>query len=115
MEILVYAEQFRNARWDVWEHNCSPSEVDAVVSFALARASQRSSGSKPNQADFLEGARQIFDVVRDAALSPKDGDTRVYCICVDQMVIGVYEKIRQYSHKLAVSREQVAVPLRMSA
>jgi len=115
MKILVYAEQFRNGNWDVWEHSCSPNEINAVLSSALAQANKRSLRSKPTHDDFLEGARQLFDVALDPALSPRDGDTQVYCVCVDHLVIGVYEKIRQYSPKRPVGRELADAPLQMSA
>ncbi len=42
MEIVIFAEQFRNGSWDVWEHICSPKEVEAVVDSARVRARVRS-------------------------------------------------------------------------
>lgn len=115
MEIVIYAEQFRYGNWGVWEHTCSPKEVDAVVNSALNRANGRSLNGKPVHDDFLEGARHLFNVSRGSAIAPKDGDTRVYCVCVDHLVIGVYEKIRQYSHRLASARQLAEVPLGISA
>jgi len=115
MEIVVFAEQFRNGRWDVWEHTCSPKEVQAVVSSALARANDRSLNAKPTHDDFLESARSLFEVAHSPVKRPDEGDTRVYCVCVDQLVIGVYEKIRQYSQRLAETHDFAQAGLRMSA
>ena len=46
--------------------------------------------AKPVLDDFLESARCLFDVKRGTLLNPRNGDTRVYCLCVDKLVIGVY-------------------------
>ncbi len=115
MEIVVFAEQFRNGRWDVWEYECNPIEAKAVVDSALARASGRETSAKPIHDDFLESARCLFDVARGTLASPRNGDTRVYCVCVDKLVIGVYEKIRQYSQQLTETHEFAEAGMRMSA
>ncbi|MGA9062687.1 MAG: hypothetical protein WB341_13595 [Terracidiphilus sp.] len=101
MEIVVFAEQFRSGSWDVWEHRCSPREVQAVVDTARVRANVRSLNGRLIHDDFLEGARCMFDVARGTANDPRDGDTQVYCVCVDQVVIGVYQKVRRYSQRFA--------------
>lgn len=115
MEIVVFAEQFKSGSWDVWEHTCSPKETQAIVDCALVRAKVRSSNGQPIHDDFLEGARCTFNVTRGSANSPKDGDIRVYCICVDRIVIGVYEKICQYSQQVAEYHEFVEVALQQTA
>lgn len=115
MEIVVFAEQFRNGSWDVWEYECNPVESKALVDSARARANGREVDAKPIHDDFLESARCQFDVNRGTLLNPRNGDTRVYCVCVDKLVIGVYEKIRQYSERLAESHQFVEAGMRMSA
>jgi hypothetical protein len=115
MKIVVYAEQFKDGSWDVWEHMCSQKEVDAIVNTAINRANGRALNSKPNHSDLLVGARRQFDVASGPAVTPKEGDTRVYCLCIDQLVIGVYKKIRQHSQRLSVDQELVEVPMRLSA
>ena len=115
MEIVVFAEQFRSGSWDVWEHTCSPKEIEAVVDCALVRARVRSSNGRPTHDDFLEGARCAFDLAHGSANRPKDGDIRVYCVCVDRVVIGVYEKILQYSQQVAGAHEYVEVALQQTA
>jgi hypothetical protein len=115
MKIFVFAEQFRDGGWDVWEHACTSKEVKAVVDSAVARAGDRSLNGRPIHDDFLESARSIFDVTGDRAGDASDGDTRVYCVCVDQFVIGVYEKIRKYSQRIAETHELVEVALQKSA
>lgn len=115
MEIVIYAEQFSNGSCEVWEHTCSPKEVQAIVDSARARANDRGLSVHPIHDDFLESARSVFDVTRDSAGNPRDGDRRVYCICVDQLVIGVYEKIRLYSQQITETHELIEIPLRKSA
>jgi hypothetical protein len=112
MSIVVFAEQFRIGSWDVWEHTCSPKEVEALVDSAVARAMSRTSVEKPAHDDFLQGARHIFNVALGPANDPRDGDIRVYCVCVDQVVIGVYDKVRQYSEGV---RELAGLALKKSA
>ncbi len=115
MEIVVFAEQFKNGSWDVWEYQCNPIESNAVVQSALARANGREVNAKPVFDDFLESARCLFDVKRGTLLNPRNGDTWVYCLCVDKLVIGVYEKIRQYSDRLSESHRFADAGMRMSA
>jgi hypothetical protein len=115
MKTVVFAEQFRNGSWDVWEHACSRNEVEAVFDSAFERAHQRSSHGQPAHDDFLESARSIFNVTLGTAESPRDGDTRVYCVCMGQVVIGVYEKVRQYSQRVMENHDFVGVGLKKSA
>jgi len=115
MEIIVYAEKFINGNWDVWEHTCSPMEVEILVDSVRTRAHNRPSNCKPTHDDFLQSARHIFDIARGVPANPQEGETHVYCVCVGHLVIGVYEKITQYSQRLAMSHELVDAPLRMSA
>ncbi len=115
MEIVVFAEQFTNGNWDVWEHTCTPKEVQAVLDSARATANDRSLEAHPIHGDFLEGARSVFDVAHGPADNPRDGDQQVYCVCLNELVIGVYEKIRRYSQKIMENHEFVEVPLRRSA
>ena len=115
MEIVVFAEQFKNGIWDVWEYQCNPIEAKALVDSAITRAMGRAAGAEPAHEDFLESARCLFDVTRGSQVSPRNGDTRVYCVCVDKLVIGVYEKIRQYSQSLTKAQEYVDAGARMTA
>jgi len=111
MRFVVFAEQFRHGNWDVWEHQCSPSEVTALLDSALERSKQRSSKGRPTHNDLIESARRIFNVERGPEPDPWEGDIRVYCVCAGELVIGVYEKIRQYSGKIAETHEVVEVEL----
>ncbi len=112
VEIVIFAEQFKNGTWDVWKHVCSPEEGLAVVDTALLRAKVRSSSGRLIHNDILEGARGMFNVAHGPATNPQDGDMRVYCVCVDKIVIGVFEKIRQYSPKFAGTQETVKVAMK---
>ncbi|MGA2753625.1 MAG: hypothetical protein ABSE53_07645 [Terracidiphilus sp.] len=115
MKVVVFAEQFTNGSWHVWEHTCSSKEAQAVVDSALERTKGRTLNGQPTHKDFLDSARQMFDVTRGRPGSPSDADTQVYCVCADQVVIGVYEKIRQYAHEITEAHEFVEVALQRTA
>jgi hypothetical protein len=57
----------------------------------------------------------MFNVVRGTPAGPKEGDIQVYCVCVDQTVIGVGEKIRQYSERIIETHQFAEVALGKSA
>jgi hypothetical protein len=115
MKIIVFAEQFRNGAWDVWEHTCSAREAQGLLDSARSIAKSYTAKGRLAHEDVLEGARRTFDVLRGTAASPKDGDTQVYCVCVEQTVIGVCEKIRQYSERIAEAHQFAEVALGKSA
>jgi hypothetical protein len=100
MRIIVFAEKFADGAWEVWEHACSPKEAETLLNSALMSARFHAQDGPPKHADLLETARRIFNVARGAVDHPHEGDLRVYCICVEEMVIGVGEKIRQYSDRI---------------
>lgn len=115
MKIIVFAEQFSNGAWDVWEHKCSPKEAQTVLDSARFIAKGHSSNGRLAHEDVLEGARKMFNVALGTATSPNDGDIQVYCVCVEQTVIGVCEKIRQYSDKITEAHQFAEVALGKSA
>ncbi len=111
VEVVIFAEQFKNGTWDVWKHVCSRAEGLAVMDTARLRAKVRSSSGRLIHDDVLEGARGMFNVANGPAINPQDGDKLVYCVCVDKIVIGEFEKIRQYSLKFAQTQETVKVAI----
>ncbi len=115
MGIIVFAEQFRNGVWDVWEHTCSFKEAQAILESARSIAKGHTPNGHLAHEDFLESARKMFNVARATPDNPKDGDIQVYCVCVDQTVIGVCEKIRQYSERITESHQFAEVALGKSA
>ena len=115
MKIIVFAEHFKNGDCKSWEHTCSSRETKAVMDSAFAQARSRSLTGEPTHEDFLDGARRIFNTTRGAAGSPGDGDLQVYCVCLDKTVIGLYEKIRHYSHLATEAIESSEAAFRMSA
>ena len=115
MVIIVFAEQFICGQWAAKKICCNQKQVERVMDYVRVRANTRSSSGKPNHADFLLAARSIFDVKHGSPNEPHDGDSRVYCICIDQLVIGVYEKIRKYSETIDEVPEFVELALQMSA
>jgi hypothetical protein len=115
MKIIVFAEQYSNGAWDVWEHTCSSKEAQTVLDSARSIAKSHSSHGRLAHEDVLQSARKMFDVAHGASASPKDGDIQVYCVCVEQTVIGVCEKIRQYSERIAEAHQFAEVALGKSA
>jgi hypothetical protein len=95
MEIMVYAKQFQGGVWNDWERLCSEYEVEAVVDTAAEKACERTILGEPSHDDILAGARYIFDVARGTAENPRDGDTCVYGVCVNGIVIGDREKLNE--------------------
>jgi hypothetical protein len=115
MKILVFAEQFRNGAWDVWEHTCSFKEAQTVLDSARSIAKGHSLHGRLAHEDVLEGTRRMFNVTQGTPASPQDGDIQVYCVCVEQTVIGVCEKIRQYSERITEAHQFAEVALGKSA
>jgi hypothetical protein len=115
MKIIVFAEEFRNGAWDVWEHTCSAKEAQGVLDSAHSVAKSHSPKGRLAHEDLLEGARKMFNIARGTAANPQDGDLDLYCVCVDQTVVGVCEKIRQYSERIAEIHQFDEIALGKSA
>ena len=71
MKIIVFAEQFSEGVWDVWEHTCSAKEAKALLDSALESARSYMSYARPSHKDFLGSARKMFDVARGTPASPQ--------------------------------------------
>jgi hypothetical protein len=85
--IIILAIRFKNGAWKDWEHTCSEEEVEAVVDSARAKAFEQYRYRNPSYADFLDGARYIFNIIRGPLEKPMEGDTRVYGVSLDKKVI----------------------------
>lgn len=96
MKIIVLAERFEGGAWRDWQHTCDEEETEAVVDSAKAKAVDHMHFLHPCYIDYLTGAAYIFDVARGPRDSPKDGDTRVYGAIVNEMMIGVYDKVERH-------------------
>lgn len=95
MRIIVLAERFEAGVWKDWEHTCGEEEVDAVIDSANAKARDQLQ-SKPSCIDYLKGAAYVFDVAYGSRENPRDGDTQVYGVIVDEVVIGTREKVQRH-------------------
>lgn len=95
MRIIVLAERFEAGVWKDWEHTCGEEEVDAVIDSANAKARDQLQ-SKPSYIDYLKGAAYLFDVAYGSRENPRDGDTQVYGVIVDEVVIGNREKVQRH-------------------
>jgi hypothetical protein len=98
--ITIFASRYQSGIWKDWEHTCDENEIAAVVNSTQAKALDRAFSRTLLYADYLQGARYIFDVARGTTQTPTEGDTRVYGVSVDEMVIGQYEELeRHFAHK----------------
>lgn len=95
MKIIVLAERFEEGAWKDWEHTGDKGEVEAIIDSANAKASDRMK-SRPSYIDYLRGSAYIFNVTRGTPEKPKDGDTRVYGAIVDEMLIGIGDKVARH-------------------
>jgi hypothetical protein len=96
MQITLFARRFENGDWKDWEHVCTTDDIDAVVDSAIAKAQDRGRHGTPTLIDYLDGARYIFNVARGSMENPRDGDTEVYGVVVDRMLIGKYEELQRH-------------------
>ena len=115
MRIIIFAERFVNGSWDFWEHTCSQKEAQALVDSARSIAKTHTPKGRLAHEDFIQSARQIFDVAHGTPAGSRHGDIKVHCICIDQTVIGVCEKIRQYSDRIAEAHQFAEFGLGKSA
>lgn len=100
MGITIFALRFEGGSWKDWEHICDKEELDAVEDSASATAFDNGRPGKPTYVDFLEGARYIFDVAFGPRENPHEGDTEVFGVLVDRIVIGQFEQMqRHFAHK----------------
>lgn len=95
MKIIVLAERFDENVWRDWEHICTDEEVEAVIDSANAKCADRMH-SRPSYIDYLMGAAYIFDVAFGVPENPRNGDTQVYGAIVDEMLIGITDKVERH-------------------
>jgi hypothetical protein len=100
MKIVVLAERFENGAWGEWQHACDKEEVESVIDSANATAADRMQ-SQPSYIDYLTGAAYIFNVAYGSREEPREGDTRVYGAIVDEILIGIYDKIERHFRSAA--------------
>lgn len=77
MRITVLARRFEGGSWNEWEHVCNEEEVAGVLDSAKAKGFDRALTSEPTDADYLEGARYVFNRAYGTADRPAEGDVRV--------------------------------------
>ncbi len=100
MRITIFALRFEGGVWKDWEHNCDEEEIEAITDSASAKALDNGRLGRPTYVDFLEGARYLFDVAFGPRETPQEGDTEVFGVLVDRMVIGRFEQMqRHFAHK----------------
>ena len=56
----------------------------------------RANFGDPSPMDYLMGARYIFNVAYGSEDAPKEGDTRVYALLLNQIIIGFYERFERH-------------------
>jgi hypothetical protein len=96
MLITIFATRFLGGSWKDWEHSCNEEEVEAVADSAKVKADERIPRETPTLADYLDGARYIFNVAFGPPQSPSEGDTNVYGVLVNDVVIARFEQLREH-------------------
>ena len=94
--IVVYGLRFRQGNWTDWEHSCSIEEMDGVLDSAKAKAFDHGRQGRLVYLDFLEGSKYIFNVAYGPRDNPVDGDTMVYGVRVDNMVLGDWRALKEH-------------------
>jgi len=94
--IVVYGLRFQRGKWRDWEHICSVEEVEGVLDSARAKAFDHGRLGQPTHSDYLEGSRYMFNVARGPRDNPADGDTQLYGVCVDGIVIGEWGHLKEH-------------------
>jgi hypothetical protein len=92
MEIIVFAKVFRNGFWINWEHRCTEQEAGGVIDSAEAKAAERQHSGPPLPIDYLGGVHYMFDIACGTPEIPRDGDTVVFGVSVDNLVIGALDE-----------------------
>jgi hypothetical protein len=95
-QFVVFAERFELGMWKFWEHECDEEETLALHDSARAKAFDRVPFSEPLYIDYFRGAEYLFNVVRGRS-RPADGNTRVFGIRVNKIVIADCEIFTRYS------------------
>jgi hypothetical protein len=88
---VVFAERFEHGAWKYWEHECDKEEIPALEDSATAKAFSRTPSSRPLYIDYLRGAEYLFNVVYGRS-GPAEGDTRVFGIRADRILIAECER-----------------------
>jgi hypothetical protein len=92
---VVFAERFEHGAWKYWEHECDKEEIPALEDSATAYALSRMPSGQPLYIDYFRGAEYLFNVVYGRSGSA-EGDTRVFGIRVDEILIAECERFTQY-------------------
>lgn len=95
-KFVVFAERFEKGVWVDWEHTCDEDEALALEDTAKVKAVDRGNFGDPLYVDYLKGAVYVFNVARGPAHNPREGDTRVFGIAIDEIVIAHFERLRQH-------------------
>ncbi|HEY4382714.1 MAG TPA: hypothetical protein VGN01_20390 [Acidobacteriaceae bacterium] len=100
MRIVIFATRFQGGTWKDWEHLCDDNEAAAVMNSAVATAFDRGFSQRKIHSDYLQGARYIFDVACGLPDAPKEGDTQVRGISVDEIALKPQEDLeRHFAHR----------------
>ena len=92
MRLVVFAKRFEHGAWKYWEHECDKEDILALEDSANAYAFSRTPSGQALYINYLRGTEYLFNVVRGRS-GPAEGDTRVFGIRVDKILIAEYEKL----------------------
>lgn len=96
MKLVILAEKFKAGTWRHWKYICNENDIEAITDSAYVKAMDRANFGDPSPMDYLMGARYIFNVAYGSEDVPKEGDTRVYALLLNQIIIGFYERFERH-------------------
>lgn len=88
MEIIVFTKVFGEGTWKNVEHKCTDGEIESVIDSAQAKATESRHFGAPVPLHYLQATHYMFDVARGSPEKPADGDTLVYGVAIDGILIG---------------------------
>lgn len=97
VKFIVLAERFEKGAWRYWEHECDRDEIRAFEDFAFTNAHNLGIFTAPTAVDYLRGAEYTFNTLSDPRETPIDGDTRVFGVKINRIVIARHDELRLYS------------------
>jgi hypothetical protein len=107
MRIVVYALRYEGSVWNDWEHECNENEARSVVDSANAKAFERAFTTIPIHIDILAGTRYIFERARGTLDNPAEGDTQVYGVNADGMILAQSAQLeRRFARKYGRSERE---------
>jgi hypothetical protein len=95
LTVVVFGKRIDRGEWRPWERICMSEDMDGVLDSAIAKSLDRGRYGQPSYEDYLDGARYIFNIAYGSRERPANGDTRVFGILMNDIVIGEFEEMER--------------------